>query len=114
MNCITDEFLNTLPMFNHQKLKLKDDIIFLKDNDYLSHIEKIYLFGSCSTGRATVKSDIDIGIQFKHGIRRDIIADIRSELNDSRKYGVETNVAVLPAKQCRLRTEILKGVILYE
>ena len=97
--------------------KLAIDIRYLYENNYLDLIQSIYLFGSCSKGRETYKSDIDLGIITKKELPRRIKADIRGELSDPSMNGIETNVVFIVNNNLdadvRLHAEILEGIQLY-
>lgn len=117
--CLTQDsidFLNGLPMFKHQKLKLAEDFIYLSEQSYAYKIKEIYLFGSCAKGTATVRSDIDLGVLLKEDMSLRERADLRQTWNDSYKHGVETNVVFIPPdfnNRLRLYQEIRKGIKLY-
>ena len=113
----TDEVksvMNSQKMYNHQKLKFIQDFNFLKQAKYIDFIRRMYIFGSCGNGNATVKSDIDLGIELNTELDTKQLADIRMTLNDDTDFGIETNIVIVPKNQCRLKNEILKGVIVYD
>ena len=109
--------LDSLKMKKGCQEKLTSDLGYLHDNGYLVLIDKIYLFGSCSKGKETYKSDIDLGIVTKTPIPRKVKADIRGELTDPTQFGIETNCVFIQSKNLdlniRLHREIVNGIRLY-
>ena len=84
-----------LNMPNPHILKLKSDLAYLESMAYFDKINYIILFGSCSKGTATLRSDIDLCIITNEVLQRHELADIRVTLNDDMQFRVETNAVVL-------------------
>lgn len=100
--------------------KLKQDLDYLESRTYFDKINYIILFGSCSKGIATLRSDIDLCVITEEVLGRYDIADMRITLNDDTQFRVETNVVVLDEKtyreeynKQRLYREIGAGVQIY-
>ena len=110
-----------LNMPNPHILKLKSDLSYLKEATCFDKIKYIILFGSCSKGIATLRSDIDLCVIVDEELNRYDVADIRVTLNDDTEFGVETNVVVVDEKTyvehystLRLYREIGSGVQIYK
>lgn len=78
----------------HSK-KLVDDLKYIKSLNIFKDVYSIVLFGSCSKGKAKRKSDIDLCVVFDKNLDRNETFQIRPDLNDDSKFGVETNAVLL-------------------
>tara|TARA_Y100000310_G_C20400415_1_gene677143 strand:+ start:253 stop:759 length:507 start_codon:yes stop_codon:yes gene_type:complete len=82
------------------------------ENKMFLDIKRIFLFGSAAENKLTLNSDIDIAVEFRNVLKKDI-NNFRKEIMGKVDKGVDVKVyGILPRK---IKNEILtKGKILYE
>lgn len=66
----------------HQRIK--DEIIGIIRKNVKAEHYKVFFFGSRANGKATAKSDIDIGIEAEEAVPPRVLSEIRDELENLR------------------------------